>query len=265
MTHDPPQTPLQAAAGLIASGRAGEAAQHLTALVREAPTYAAAHVLLANAREASGDPAGAMEAWHDAYFLVPSSPLVRRELERLMVALADATDQSESATPEASEPREVSQPDAAPPPEPPHHVSATPPGDDLSAYTDILPAADDSFDVIETDPEVAPQAGGLDEHLAPGGTVDTLPTGGLDDDLDDLIRGLETAPRIRPDPNFNGPDALANEDDDDGLASETLAKIFEAQAQYTQAAEVYEKLARQSPERADELRQRAEELRDRAS
>ena len=49
------------------------------------PTYAAAHVLLAVALDAAGDPAEALAAWHRAAFLVPRSPLVRRERQRLTV------------------------------------------------------------------------------------------------------------------------------------------------------------------------------------
>ena len=55
------------------------------------------------------------------------------------------------------------------------------------------------------------------------------------------------------------------EAENEEVASETLAKIYEAQKQYAQAADVYEKLAQQSPDRAAELRRRAEELRQRAS
>ncbi|HIG74735.1 MAG TPA: hypothetical protein EYQ24_09240 [Bacteroidetes bacterium] len=293
----PSPTALQTAAGLIAAGRAVDAARELNALVREAPTYAAAHVLLAKAREASGDRVRALDAWHKAYFLVPSSPLVGRERQRLMDAIAQEKDRAAGSAPrftpaEPDDPEPVVPPipppaapladavndeaDLLPPlgtlpptpqtptdlhgeegwdvvqeeeqrpdPEPPHRVDVpdlVPPGEDLSAYLSALPETDDITDAFE---------------------VSGAPT--LDDDLDNLIRDLSDAPRIRPDPEYSGPEERGIEAENEEVASETLAKIYEAQKQYAQAADVYEKLARQSPDRAAELRRRAEELRQRAS
>ena len=85
------------------------------------------------------------------------------------------------------------------------------------------------------------------------------------DDLDSLIRELEDAPRIRPDPNFVGEDK--DEGFDDGIAddmvSETLARIYVAQGQFGEAASVYKKLAEQHPEQAKEFRQKAADVRTR--
>lgn len=265
-------TALQAAAGLIAAGRAKEAARELNALVRAAPTYAAAHVLLAKAREASGDRIRALDAWHKAYFLVPSSPLVRRERQRLLDALAPpeadglAGDAPDFAPAEAEEEVDLL---------PPFSQPIEPPGSPE--------LREDDWNVLdETDePPVLPPPRPVAPDLVPPGddrvpapepaksdvadAVEIPAPRGFDDDLDSLIRDLEDAPRIRPDPNFDGPDVLASEADVDDMASETLAQIYAAQQQYAEAAVVYEKLARQSPDRATTYRQRAEEMRQRAS
>lgn len=87
---------------------------------------------------------------------------------------------------------------------------------------------------------------------------------GLDLDLDSLIRDLEHAPRIKPDPEFKGPEVVSDESSVEEMASETLAQIYAAQKQYAEAAIVYEKLARQKPDRAAEMQQRAAEMRERA-
>ena len=334
----PPQTALQAAAGLIASGRAQEAARELNALVRAAPTYAAAYVLLAKAREASGDRVRALDAWHRAYFLVPSSPLVRRERQRLLdqlapppaaaLPLAPADDET-PLVPEAkdtipSEPPPI--PDwkasSEPPPEAPAEetreqesepspeaadestpgASAETPetepfsleGDFESDWADLDPEADLLPPVIEIDDDGVSEGDleGLDEgwtivhaHDEPAPPPPApLPTdvvapeaesseafgesrsregedessltdavelpddASLDNDLDALIRDLEGAPRIKPDPEFDGPDIIADEGSVEEMASETLAQIYAAQQQYAEAAVVYEKLARQKPD-----------------
>ena len=249
-----PSTALQAAAGLIASGRAEEAVRELSALVREAPTYAAAYVLLAKAREASGDRVRALDAWHKAYFLVPSSPLVRRERGRLLDALAplDADDSEADVLPPFAEPMApeaadvdlaedwsvIDDGDEFPPPAPPSQPVAP----------DLVPPGDDRVPAPEAEPE-------------PEDAVEVTPARGLDDDLDSLIRDLEDAPRIRPDPEYSGPEERGTEADADDVASETLAKIYAQQKLYAEAAIVYETLARQSPDRAAELQQRAEEMR----
>jgi hypothetical protein len=81
--------------------------------------------------------------------------------------------------------------------------------------------------------------------------------------LDSLIAQLEDAPRIRPDPAFNGPEVSFDDEDVDEMASETLAKIYAAQHQYVEAALVYEKLAARQPDQAEEMLRRAAEMRER--
>src|SRR5690606_31779782 len=101
-----------------------------------------------------------------------------------------------------------------------------------------------------------PEAPAPDAAEAP---IDGPPT--LADELDTLISQLEDAPRIRPDPTFQGPDVSFDEEIADDMVSETLARIYAAQRQYAEAAVVYEKLAQQRPEQADEIRRRAAEMR----
>ncbi len=87
--------------------------------------------------------------------------------------------------------------------------------------------------------------------------------GSVADELDLLIASLETAPRIRPDPTFDGPAVRVPAADTGEMASETLARIYAAQHQYVQAALVYETLAAREPERAEALLGQAAEMRAR--
>ena len=99
------------------------------------------------------------------------------------------------------------------------------------------------------------------------GAEPTAQPSSLEWDLDALIREIERAPRIRPDPHFVPPsddDRTGMAQDDEDVVSETLARIYETQGQFVEAAGVYEKLAGQRPDRADEFRRRARELRVRA-
>jgi regulator of sirC expression with transglutaminase-like and TPR domain len=84
------------------------------------------------------------------------------------------------------------------------------------------------------------------------------------DDLDTLIHQLETAPRIRPDPDFRD-EGLDEEDEEEGLVSETLARIYATQKQYAAAARAYEQLAELHPDRAAEFEAKASEMYDRAA
>lgn len=203
---------VQAAARLLAEGRAAEAAARLEALAVAAPAYPAAHVLLARALEAAGREDDALAAWHHAHFLMPNSPLVRRERRRLLEA---------------------------------HAATLVSPADTEAPFAE--PAA--AEDAVE-DARVAPVP------AAPEGEPAALP-----DTLDALIRALEDAPRIRPDPTFRSPEVALVEGDADDMVSETLARIYAAQKQYAEAALVYEKLARQRPEDAGALLKHAAAMR----
>lgn len=436
----PPEPAIQVAARLLAEGRPVEAARRLAALVAEAPTYAAAHVLRATALEAAGQIDDALVSWGRAAALVPGSPLVHRERERLLAtrvaeelppdlppAVPDpdappvppldlpppAFDPSGAAAsggplaapldvedddPAALEPEDedVDGPlldfgapppvlgiptDAAPPaddaadagvpgpeagalddgpyggygqpraldasdlffgdtsapaaPGPPADEPAAdaevgaraepPPGDapplaptgadwggDDTGLAPVLPpegeaepepAADafatddlgagdgDGWDVLSEadvptpppgtyaepdvvapeDPEPEPEA---DDPFADvdavvdefGAAEPEAPAGpSVADELDALISQLEDAPRIRPDPEYAGPEVELDHGEVDDMVSETLAKIYAAQHQYVEAALVYEKLAARQPDQAEALLERAAELRQRGA
>ncbi len=82
-------------------------------------------------------------------------------------------------------------------------------------------------------------------------------------DLDRLIGELESA-RIVPsdDPSSISPPDLS--DDIEDVVSETLARIYATQNQFSEAARVYERLALENPDRADEYSLKASEMRERS-
>lgn len=102
-----------------------------------------------------------------------------------------------------------------------------------------------------------PQGNGEQAHATPA-AAEALGEA----NLDQLIRQLEGA-RIVPDPDFDAIDFEVPEDEDEAFVSETLARIYAAQHQYDEAAQVYELLAEQQPERASEFLSRAQEMRQR--
>lgn len=147
-----PEPALQTAARLLAEGRPAEAAAHLAALTAEAPTYAAAHVLYATALEADGQPAASLEAWGHAAFLVPRSPLVRRERQRLLDAqrpAGPAPDETPAAeTPSTEAPTdEMPTGESSAEPEPTAEWEPS----DLVA-DDAVPAETSSADATEDEP-----------------------------------------------------------------------------------------------------------------
>ena len=349
-----------------------EAAEQLGRIVDEAPTYAAAHVLLASALDAAGRPADALEAWRRAAFLVPYSPLVHRERQRLIDAQRAAEETvvdepvtegratEDRATEEAetaptgdrdavSEPEDrhpVAPPDVPPAPtrpdEPAGSSETTPaepstgsptttfdgdadeaegepaaarlpdpdgpefdvpdpyepeptartasppvPGASDAVEAPLLPPLDDDpvappasdqvnleddgWTILEVDEAVSPvrpAAPAPPPVPTPSEAREAPPPDDADthvaDDLDDLISQLDAAPRITPDPSFEGPAVSFDDRGTEDVASETLAKIYAAQRQYAEAALVYERLAARTPDRADALLERAAALRQKA-
>jgi len=297
-----PPAGIQDAARHLAEGRTDEAAALLERIVRDFPAYVTAHVLLAKAREAGGHTGRALEAWHTAYFLMPGSPLVVRERARLLRA-ASLRPAEAAPSPEYVEPEvDVAEPEVgvAEPQEEGEHPqpdiaaassAATKPSDaiggDPEAWTTDGPGEappaepyfaeeEDGLDwaILEetetphaaddvAEPVIAPPPG----HPAPSAPRSAAPPPPETGDLDALIEQLERAPRIRPDPEFHGEDYDAEPDAFGAgeVVSETLAKIYETQKQYADAARAYDQLAVQRPARADELRARAAEMRRRAA
>ncbi|MEM1117218.1 MAG: hypothetical protein AAF594_07110 [Bacteroidota bacterium] len=152
-------------------------------------------------------------------------------------------------------------------------VELLPPEDGDPDPVPVVPEAvgpeegdDDGWDVIAEvpvpspppDPRVEPDV------IAPEPKpTDPEPTFVVADELDALISQLEDAPRIKPDPAFDGPSVSFDGGDMSEMYSETLAEIYAAQHQYVEAAVVYEKLAQRNPEAAEEMLRKAAALRDR--
>ena len=268
----PPEPALQTAARLLAEGRPAAAASRLADLVAEAPTYAAAHVLRATALEAAGFVDESIVSWGRAAALVPRSPLVHRERERLMAtrisddsALPPPVPEAATeppATPRAAYVEAASDLEAAPGlegetpsiPETAHDLEAEDPRENVSALEGAsLEGASPEDEAPDSPSKAADSARAVEPPRARSDA----------DDLDDLIAQLDEAPRIRPDPTYSGPEVSLETPEVDDLASETLAKIYAAQHQYVEAAVIYEKLAARQPDQADELLNRAAELRRR--
>ena len=257
---------IQDAARHLAEGRPAEAVAVLERLVADFPAYVTAYVLLAKAYEANGRDGEALGAWHHAYFLMPGSPLVVRERTRLLrtAPVAPATvppPPAEAETPEREE-------HEAPPTEraevEQEAVGAA--AESAAAEPEMTeeapePATEPEW---EAGPEVTPEP--EDEPVADVTTESALGEGALGevDDLDTLIHQLENAPRIRPDPDFRD-EGFEDEDEDEGLVSETLARIYATQREYAAAARTYEQLAQLHPDRAAEFTAKASEMRSLAS
>ena len=90
-----------------------------------------------------------------------------------------------------------------------------------------------------------------------------MPDGQDVDDLERLISELESA-RIVPQPELEDVAPPDLNDDIEDVVSETLARIFASQEQYSEAARVYEQLALQHPEDAERFNQLAAEMHTRA-
>lgn len=239
-----PLLPIQVAARLLARGQASEAVGCLEKMTREAPTYAAAVVLLASAHEAAGSPEAALDAWDRAAALVPNSPLVFRERGRLMAVLQGTG--AESA-PEA---------DILPPEDPDSAGWSVSPEAAVAVHEGWTLLSEEDVPTPPRYPEVEPDVIAPERDRPAGGDGRRL-----GDELDDLIDRIEGAPRIRPDPSYVGPAEPLDAGDLTTVYSETLAEIYASQGQYGAAAEVYDTLARQRPDDATGLRRKAAECR----
>lgn len=230
-----------------------EAIALLERTVNAVPAHLSAHVLLGRAYEVRKRWADALHCWAHARTLLPNSPVVHEGTKRVLRKITGSD--RIPATP----PREVDEPS-------PNAASAGP-----NASSDLKKlrrhaeeearrggARPRLSEALESSTEDA-------DRVTPEDRIEAL---GLDasdeDDLDSLIRDLESA-RVEPDLDVEpAPEPELDEDVDEDLVSETLARIYESQEQYREAAEVYEKLATEEPDREDEFRRHAEEMREKA-
>ena len=137
-------SPVEAAAALLGAGEPAAAAALLRPYAEETPGYAGALVVYARALELSGDPLGALRAWHRAYFFAPDSPLVRRERERL---LRTSTQHDDS----------VEAPVAAPVPGPAPAEPETP-QPDVQGMHGATPDLDALIEQLEKAPRIRPDS-----------------------------------------------------------------------------------------------------------
>lgn len=241
---------MQTAAQRLSANQAEEACDALEPLVDAAPDYAAAQVLLARACEQAGDFEGARRAWDRAAQLVPTSPLVRR--------LRKESPPSSSSGAGLRESKErgwaiVSEEE---------HV----PHDDDASSVEPEPMApsgeeDERIPVRDIEDSSTEESFSTEEEVSAEDDASIETPDALSGELDDLISRLENASRIKPDPDFKGPEVEVAAETPPDLVSETLAGVYVEQGQYQKAAETYEQLAEQIPERAEDFKQRAAEMR----
>lgn len=217
---------VQKAIDLLEQGRAEQAIPMLEDTVVAYPAYAGAYVLLARAYETGERWALAARAWREVLLLVPDSPVAAEGLRRSM---------RQGRHPILGAPADYDGIEAL-------HQEAAPARIDAAANV----------------PQTSSQLASKDAGTRNSGTRD-IRTRDVGDDLDRLIQELEGA-RITPRPDLDAIPEPDLDDDLDDMVSETLARIYEAQKQYAEAAKVFHALADQHPERREEFEEKAAEM-----
>ncbi len=220
------QPPLE----LIKKGKAAEAIPMLEFISKQMPSHVSCHVLLAQAYAEEERWQEALSSWQNASFLMPNSPAIRKGFREVLNILSRQTIKLIATTPEpvVEEKEDV------------ENVEKESSGE----YT---PKNIFSHNIPPALKHLAPDESSIGEDL----------------ELDDLISELESA-RIVPKPEAEVVEAPVMEADIDDMVSETLARIYEGQKQYDEAARVYDKLATMQPERAEDFEQKASDLRSRS-
>ncbi|MEM1269389.1 MAG: tetratricopeptide repeat protein [Bacteroidota bacterium] len=218
---------LEYAAEHLAAGRLGDALRTLREHVEQFPMHPTAFALLGQALEQAGHDDAALKAWRQARLLLPNAPQVNAAIERLTgypltivperPALHNGDDEWFEVGITAAD-LEAETVEAGP-------LEEEPLWTDLGQRVELI-------EQNMPEPEAAAQF-----------SVDVT-------DLDDLIRELDGA-RIVPDPDLDAFSPPIDEAGDDDMVSETLARIYFAQKQYTEAARIYRQLATQHPSQAE--------------
>ena len=253
------QTPLD----LLNEGKSGEAIPQLEFLVQHMPSHVTAHVLLAQAYSREERWRESLSAWQNAQFLMPNSPAIRKGLRQVLRILSrQPMPQRETLRPESPPPVEKDAPPpdvdmlalgSAPKPvniieepiEPPPLDEEPVLAEEIAAEPPPLPA---DIKTVQSSPAKRP----ILSPLVPP-VLATLVENGMgiaaDEELDHLIEELESA-RIVPKPEHEVVPAEVHDSEIGEVASETLARIYEGQKKFEEAAIVYEKLAVLQPEKS---------------
>lgn len=293
-------TDFETALTYLRAGRASDAFNILSRIVDRWPTYAAAQVAYAQALHDLGQPEASFQAWSRAEALVSHSDVIAAGLLRSASAMfAPEPAMAGPEVPDATEEFKAGETHAHPEEEDhdaPETSPVDPDGEDaageLPEFTDaagmdpayFVPIATPFDESAVEGPDQSEEPEWDDGPVASHDTASARPEweGGYagdsgdgagsdleldappeEGDLDRLIGELESA-RIVPaqDPSSIPPPDLS--DDIDDVVSETLARIYATQNQFSEAARVYERLALENPDRAEEYQTKASEMRGRA-
>ncbi len=213
--------------------------------IQEFPIYPSPYILLARLMEHQHRFVQALRLYQEARFLVPRSPIVADGIQQVLARLRqrqtlprwETLNRSWVVRPILEKIEE---------PEPSQKAEITFEEPALETPSEEPSAADSSAEKTE-------------EKSSYPSEFDIL-------DLDTLIEQLEEA-RIVPKPDFSTEAPMDTQEDlvAPEVVSETLALIYEAQEQYEQAAQIYERLAIKYPERTTEFLQKAVQARLKAS
>lgn len=266
-----PVPPIQEVLDLLQENKVETAIDLLEQTVDEVPAHLTAYVILGRAYEAKGQLNRALQAWEQARFLLPNSPVAQEGKQRVLRRLEE---RSEGAKASRSTP-------------PPKSTEASPPADESGSEAAPRPAGIDesegpsSLEELRQQTEEESKQGGPRSGQEPEGRpgdlsstpedqIEQLEDAAPDSDLDQLIEELESA-RIDPQPDTaevpemeESSEREENDDEGEDLVSETLARIHAAQGQYREAARIYRQLATQEPERSQEFLEQAAEMRENA-
>jgi len=239
---------LRTAASLLERGDFDGARVTLERLVKHDQAYAAAHVLLAKIAESQSRFTDAILHWERAYLINPMST-------EISVSYKGAVLRTLLPNPAAAPVREMN---LVPP------LEEIESGDrevepEKSRWTSRKRKTLDDSAVVVTDTETTDAAEPTEAPIQGQKPLRVERT----EDLDRLIDELDSA-RLVPDPNVEtiSDDELINDIED--VVSETLARIYVSQNYFSEAGDVYEKLAIQNPARKDEFAEKAADMFSRA-